>query len=125
MVRPIAGAITGGTSRLSGGRDADLIKGSIPEFRQRELRRKLVILGPLIVLLAITSLGFKMPETSVPVAILIGIILGRFFKLPFRRLGNQATAPLPPESSTNQIRTSSYESMPSVTEPTTRTLNPR
>lgn len=107
---------------------AGLIEGPIQKFRKGQRRRKLVILAPLIVLLAITSLGFKMAETSLPIALLIGIILGRYaslVKLPFRRLGNQATAPLPAESTMNLMPTSSYESMPSITEPTTRTLNRR
>jgi hypothetical protein len=105
----------------------DRAEVAIREFRGRQLRRKLVILSPLVVLLAIVLLGFNMPESSLPIAILIGVILGRYtssLRSPFRRHINKSTAPLLHESSPNQISSASYEWMPSITEHTTRTLEP-
>jgi hypothetical protein len=102
----------------------ELIEGAIQNFRGRQRRRKAFILAPLIVLLAIITLGFNMPESSVPIAILIGVILGRYsgaFKFPHRR-GNQDTAPLLARSPIHQTLSGGYESIPSVTEHTTRTL---
>jgi hypothetical protein len=104
-----------------------LIEAGIQRFRQHQGRRKVVIMAPLIVLLGIISLGARMPESSIPIALLIGVVLGRYtnmFKWPFRRHAKQATQPLPAKSAWNEIDTSGYAWMPSVTESTTRTLEP-
>jgi hypothetical protein len=107
--------------------NVDLIESALEKSRRRQLPRRLVILAPLLVLLAFILLGFQMPESSVPIAVLIGVVLERvisLLKLPFKRRADQATVPPVAELSTNQLLSSSYGPILSVSEPTTRTLEP-
>ena len=107
--------------------NVDLIGSALEKSRRRRFSRRLIILAPLLVLLALILLGFQMSESSVPIAVLIGVVLGKVIsslKLPFKRQANQTTVPPMAELSTNQLFSSSYGPILSVTEPTTRALEP-
>src|SRR2546426_1871404 len=57
--------------------NVDLIGSALEKSRRRRFSRRLIILAPLLVLLALILLGFQMSESSVPIAVLIGVVLGK------------------------------------------------
>ena len=128
------------TAAEAGKSPAEIVELTAQQLEQpvrRRLRRRLLIVAaalPLIGLIArLIHVASRRPEGSgnmipwiLPIAILIGIVLGKYLldKAPFKRQSPQAVAPPVAEPTTNQLPSSGQEPIPSVTEVTTRTLEP-
>ena len=110
---------------------AELTESRLEKPWRRRLRRSLFIAGvvPILAVL-LTNIGHligRRPEAlpwMLLIALLIGIVLGKLLKTPFERQSSQATV-LPSAETTSKLPpSSSAELMCSVTEPTTRSLEP-
>ena len=113
---------------------AELTESRLEKLFSRRLRRRLIIAAAMLLLIAFlidvgrrpAILGNIMPWV-LPIAILLGIVLGKYLNLvkaPFKPQSPQATVLPSVEPTTNQLPLSSAEPMPRVTEDTTRTLEP-
>jgi len=106
----------------------------VEKLFRRRLRRRLIIVAAILLLIALlidvgrrSEVFRNIPLWVFPIAILLGMVLGKYLNLvkaPFKRQSPQATVLPSAEPTTNQLRLSSAEPIPSVTEDTTRTLEP-
>jgi hypothetical protein len=111
---------------------AELTESRLERLFSWRLRRRLIFAAATLLLIAFlidvgrrpAILGNSMPWV-LPIAILVGIVLGKYLNLvkaPFKRQSHQATALPSAEPTTLQLR--SAEPIPSVTEGTTHALEP-
>ena len=112
---------------------AELAEQQLEKPIRRQLRQRLLIVAAVLPLIALQIVVWRsygasgpMPPWLIVSAMLTGIVLRKYLlvKPPFKRQSPQATVLPPPVPTTNQLPSSGQEPLFSVTEVTTRTLEP-
>lgn len=113
---------------------AELTESRLEKLFRWRIRRRLIIAAVILLLIAFLADLGRRPQAFgnilpwvVPIALIIGLVLGKYLnpgKIPFKRQSSQATVLPSVEPTAKQLPLSSAEPIPSVTERTTRTLEP-
>ena len=113
---------------------AELAESWLEKHLRWRIRQRSPIAAAISILIVLLIYVGRRPEVFrnimpliLPIAILIGVVLGKYLNLvkaPFKRQSFQATVPPMAEPSTNQLPSSKHEPLSSVIEPITRTLEP-